>query len=103
VDALLCSAANLHGAATLMTVMTGMGKDGPRGAGALKSRVGFVTVQDESTSAVPSLPPAVFQARLAHVILPLRRLIPEMLARLAALSEKIKPESQYNSMAMVKL
>ena len=57
---------------------------------------------DESTSAVCGMPRAVFQAGLSDVILPLPRLIPEMLARLAALSCKSKPETQYNSMAMVK-
>jgi len=102
VDALFCSAANLYGAATLSIVMTGMGQDGLRGVGALKSRGGFVMVQDEATSAVWGMPRAVYQAGLADVILPLPRLIPEMLARLADLAKKSKPETQPYSMAMEK-
>jgi chemotaxis response regulator CheB len=48
------------------------------------------------------MPRAVYQAGLADVILPLPRLIPEMLARLADLAKKSKPETQPYSMAMEK-
>ena len=102
VDALFCSAANFYSAATLSIVMTGMGQDGLRVAGALKSRGGFVMVQDESTSAVWGMPRAIFQAKLADAVLPLQCLIPEMLNRLAALSKKSKLEIQLTPPAMVK-
>jgi two-component system, chemotaxis family, protein-glutamate methylesterase/glutaminase len=92
VDTLFCSAAQTFGAATLSIVMTGMGQDGLRGAGALKSRGGFVIAQDEATSVVWGMPRAVSQAGIADLVLPLPHIFPEMLARLAALSRKDRKE-----------
>ena len=100
VDVLFSSAAQIFGAATLGIVMTGMGQDGLKGAGALKAKGGAVIVQDEATSAVWGMPRAVFQAGLADQILPLRDIIPEMLTRVA--SQKPWFDGPSDSMTAVK-
>jgi len=102
VDVLFSSAAQAFGAATIGIVMTGMGQDGLKGAGALKAKGAFVIVQDESTSAVWGMPRAVFKAGLADEILPLPDLIPEMLTRVAVASQNPCFDVQFDSMKTVK-
>ena len=65
----------------LAIVMTGMGQDGLRGTRALRSQGAYIIVQDESSSAVWGMPRAVIEAGLADLILPLDRIVPEMLLR----------------------
>jgi two-component system chemotaxis response regulator CheB len=78
-DALFVSAAQVCGAAVLAIVMTGMGRDGVRGAGALKAQGAYVIAQDESSSTVWGMPRAVIEAGLADLVVPLQRIVPEML------------------------
>lgn len=79
VDALFSSLADVYGGATIALIMTGMGQDGLRGAQALKARGAGVIVQDEESSVVWGMPGAVVNAGLADQILPLDRLVPEVL------------------------
>ncbi len=71
VDVTFRSAAEVYGAATLAVVLTGMGKDGRRGAEWVRSTGGRVIVQDEATSVVWGMPGTVALAGLADDIAPL--------------------------------
>jgi two-component system, chemotaxis family, protein-glutamate methylesterase/glutaminase len=71
VDVLFKDAAAIYGAATVTTVLTGMGSDGTEGARVLGAAGGTVVVQDEATSTVWGMPGSIARAGLAHEILPL--------------------------------
>lgn len=71
VDVLFRSAARLYGPGTLAVVLTGMGRDGWSGCGAVRAAGGQVVVQDEDTSVVWGMPRVVSDAGLADAVLPL--------------------------------
>jgi two-component system chemotaxis response regulator CheB len=71
VDVLFRSAAETYGPHALGLVLTGMGRDGLRGAEHLVAAGGTVLAQDEATSVVWGMPRAVHEAGLAHRTLPL--------------------------------
>jgi two-component system chemotaxis response regulator CheB len=77
VDPLFRSAVKIFGAATLATVLTGMGNDGEAGAGAgagagaVAEAGGTVIAQDEATSVVWGMPRAVALAGVCSAVLPL--------------------------------
>ena len=79
-DLTIADAATLYGAASLLVVLTGMGKDGLDGAGAVKAAGGRVLVEAESTCVVYGMPRAVAEAGLADEVLPLDEL-PAAIAR----------------------
>jgi two-component system chemotaxis response regulator CheB len=79
VDALFASAAEVYGGAVLAVILTGMGQDGLRGTGLLKTLGATVLAQDEATSVVWGMPGAVASAGLADRILPLDEVVPEIL------------------------
>ncbi len=83
VDVLLRSFAQVYGAGVLAVVLTGMGADGLNGCRAVRQRGGTVLVQDAATSTVWGMPGAVARAGLAHRVLPLAEIAPEI-ARIAA-------------------
>jgi two-component system chemotaxis response regulator CheB len=76
VDPMLSSIARLKRPGTIAVILSGMGRDGLEGAGALVRAGGSVLVQDEQSSAVWGMPRAVAEAGLAAAILP-----PDKLAR----------------------
>lgn len=80
VDVLFRTAANSP-AAILAVVMTGMGQDGLRGSEHVLEHHGQVIVQDQASSVIWGMPGAVAQAGLAHAVLPLSELAPEILRR----------------------
>ncbi len=80
VDALFVSAAELYGGAVLAVILTGMGQDGLHGAKLLKAQGARVLVQDEASSVVWGMPGAVANAGIADRILPLDKLVPEILS-----------------------
>lgn len=55
-DTLLTSVADSFGGRVVAVVLTGMGKDGAAGAGAVHAAGGTVLVQDEQTADQPALP-----------------------------------------------
>jgi two-component system chemotaxis response regulator CheB len=55
-----------------------MDRDGLRGSGDIRSAGGVVVVQDEATSVVWGMPGHVANAGLAHKILPLKEIGPEI-------------------------
>ena len=79
VDVLFRSAAAVYGSGVLALVLTGMGSDGLAGCRAIRDRGGSVLVQDEATSTVWGMPGAVANAGLAHQVLPLQAIVPEIL------------------------
>jgi two-component system chemotaxis response regulator CheB len=79
VDVLFRSAAAVYGPGVLALVLTGMGSDGLAGCRAIRDRGGSVLVQDEATSTVWGMPGAVANAGLAHHVLPLQAIVPEIL------------------------
>ena len=74
VDVLFRSGAPLFGSRAMAVVLTGMGVDGTKGAGAIKEHGGSVLTQDERTSVVWGMPGSVVRAGLANEILPLDRI-----------------------------
>ena len=79
VDVLFRSVAEVYGGAALGLVLTGMGRDGEQGAGAIRRAGGEIVVQDEATSVVWGMPGAVASAGQADRVLPLQRIGPELL------------------------
>jgi two-component system chemotaxis response regulator CheB len=70
-DVLFRSAAAVLGNGVLAIVLTGMGRDGTAGLGAIKRAGGYALVQDEATSVVWGMPGSAAEAGLADEILPL--------------------------------
>ena len=81
VDPLFRSVAQLYGVHTLGLVLTGMGQDGMRGAGAIRQVHGQVLAQDEVSSVVWGMPGAVVSAGLADRVLPLDLIANELMQR----------------------
>ncbi len=79
VDVLFRSAAAVYGSGVLAVVLTGMGSDGLAGARVVHTQGGSVLAQDQATSAVWGMPAAVANAGLAHRVLPLNAIAPEIL------------------------
>jgi two-component system chemotaxis response regulator CheB len=67
-DVLLRSLADAVGAESAGVVLTGMGRDGAEGLGAIRAAGGLTVAQDEQTSAVYGMPAAA--AESAELILP---------------------------------
>jgi two-component system chemotaxis response regulator CheB len=79
VDALFASAAEVYGGAVIAAILTGMGQDGLRGAEMLRAQGASILAQDEASSVVWGMPGAVVNAGLADAVLPLDRIVPEIL------------------------
>ncbi|MDR3470103.1 MAG: chemotaxis response regulator protein-glutamate methylesterase [Devosia sp.] len=79
VDALFRSVARVYGPAVLAVVLTGMGCDGLAGSRIVRAQGGSVLAQDQASSTVWGMPGAVAQAGLAHKVLPLVAIVPEIL------------------------
>jgi two-component system chemotaxis response regulator CheB len=79
VDVLFRTAVAAYGSRILSVILTGMGSDGLAGSRLIREHHGTVLAQDEATSVVWGMPGAVSQAGLAHRILPLPAIAPEIL------------------------
>ncbi len=79
VDALFASIGEVYGGAVIAAILTGMGQDGLRGAEILRARGASILAQDEASSVVWGMPGAVVNAGLADRVLPLDRVVPEIL------------------------
>jgi two-component system chemotaxis response regulator CheB len=97
VDVLFRSAAAVYGAGVLAVVLTGMGSDGMLGARIIREHGGSVLAQDQDSSTVWGMPGAVTTAGLAHKVLPLKAIAPEILR----LTCRSREESQELREAMV--
>lgn len=76
VDPMFESVGVLFGASALGVILTGMGRDGTKGAAKLVACGGSVLAQDEASSAVWGMPKSVLEEGLAAAVLP-----PAQLAR----------------------
>jgi two-component system chemotaxis response regulator CheB len=85
VDALFSSIGVVFGGAAIAGILTGMGQDGLNGASILKARGAAILAQDEASSVVWGMPGAIVNAGLADRVLPLDRIVPEIV-RLASRS-----------------
>jgi two-component system chemotaxis response regulator CheB len=79
VDVLFRSVARLYSNGVLAIVLTGMGSDGMLGCRVIREQGGGVIAQDQATSTVWGMPGAVSNAGLAHKVLPLDAIAPEIL------------------------
>lgn len=80
-DVLFRSAVVAYGDALLGVVLTGMGRDGLRGCGEIRTAGGHVVVQDPDTAVIGSMPASVADAGLADAVLPLDELVRHLVAR----------------------
>ena len=74
VDVLFRSAVAVYGGGVLGCVLTGMGRDGTKGAERIRAAGGRVVVQDAASSVVWGMPGAVVAAGYANDIVPLDQL-----------------------------
>jgi two-component system chemotaxis response regulator CheB len=79
VDVLFRSVAAAYGSGALAVVLTGMGSDGMLGCRVIRDHGGSVLAQDQASSTVWGMPGAVANAGLAHKVLPLNAIAPEIL------------------------
>jgi two-component system chemotaxis response regulator CheB len=91
VDVLFRSAAKVYGTGVLAVVLTGMGSDGMLGCRVVREHGGSVLVQDEASSTVWGMPGAVAAAGLAHKILPLDAIAPEILRIVSRARSEVHP------------
>ncbi|MFO0827645.1 MAG: chemotaxis-specific protein-glutamate methyltransferase CheB [Phycisphaerales bacterium] len=70
-DVLFRSAAAVFGGAVVAVVLTGMGRDGTAGAGAIRRAGGYVIAQDEATSVVWGMPGSAVEAAVVDEVAPL--------------------------------
>jgi two-component system chemotaxis response regulator CheB len=73
-DVLFRSAAGAFGSAVTAIILTGMGRDGTAGLGAVKRAGGFVFAQDEASSVVWGMPGSAVEAGVTNQVLPLPHL-----------------------------
>jgi two-component system chemotaxis response regulator CheB len=80
VDVMFRAVSSVYGEGVLGVVLTGMGRDGERGAKAIRDAGGEVFAQDEATSVVWGMPGAVTQSGQADRVLPLDRIGPDLIS-----------------------
>jgi two-component system chemotaxis response regulator CheB len=73
-DVAMESAAAYAGPMTIGVVLTGMGNDGTRGAGAIKNAGGWVIAQDEATSVIFGMPSESIKAGVTDQVLPIEQI-----------------------------
>ncbi len=78
VDVTLSSVAQVYGPAAVAVILTGMGRDGARGALELRARGGRVVAEDESTCVVYGMPRSVIEEGGATDVVPLPRIAEEI-------------------------
>jgi len=73
-DPLFASAAQIFGAGVLAVIMTGLGRDGTKGAAQIRRVSGQVWAQDEASSVVWGMPGSVVEAGQAQRVIPLQHI-----------------------------
>ncbi len=74
VDCLFSSLAQVYGQKTIGVLLTGMGKDGTRGLGAIQDQQGYTIGQDESSCVVFGMPKQAIEAGVVQQVMPLREI-----------------------------
>lgn len=83
-DLTIADAAKLFGERLLLVVMTGMGKDGLKGAREVRARGGRIIAEAESSCTVYGMPRAIVEAQLADEVVPLSELADAIAAEVDA-------------------
>jgi two-component system, chemotaxis family, protein-glutamate methylesterase/glutaminase len=83
IDVLFESAADSYGSRVIGVVLTGASADGAQGAARIKSRGGYLVVQDPATARARQMPEAAIAAAPVDQVLP----VPEIAACLAQLCQ----------------
>lgn len=73
-DVLFRSAASVLGSEVVGVILTGMGRDGTAGLGAIQRSGGHVIAQDETSSVVWGMPGSAVEAGVTDEVLPLNRI-----------------------------
>jgi two-component system chemotaxis response regulator CheB len=73
-DPLFTTASQIYGSGVLAVIMTGLGRDGTKGAAVVRKASGQVWAQDEATSTVWGMPGSVVEAGLAQRVVPLQQI-----------------------------
>jgi two-component system chemotaxis response regulator CheB len=104
VDVLFRSAAAVYGAGVVACVLTGMGRDGAKGAERVRAAGGRIIVQDEASSVVWGMPGAVVAAGAANDVVPLRQIADRLQgalgSRRAAGARPVLPASPPRAVAL---
>lgn len=104
VDVLFRSAAAVYGAGVVACVLTGMGRDGAKGAERVRAAGGRIIVQDEASSVVWGMPGAVVAAGVATDVVPLRQIADRLQGavgnRRATTARPVLPASPPRAVAM---
>jgi two-component system chemotaxis response regulator CheB len=79
VDALMLTLAEVYPGRSLGVILTGMGHDGLRGAGAVKESGGRIFAQSEDTCVVYGMPKSVVDEGLADKVVPLEEMAGEII------------------------
>jgi len=82
VDVLFRSVAEVYCGSAVAAVLTGMGQDGTLGAKVLNDAGSYLIAQDQVTSVVWGMPGSIVASGLADCVVPLDRVVPEILKRL---------------------
>jgi two-component system chemotaxis response regulator CheB len=77
-DLLFESVAESIGERAIAVVLTGTGRDGARGAAAIKRKGGIVLVQESASAEFPGMPDAAIATGSADLILPLAQIAPAL-------------------------
>ncbi|CAB5301772.1 chemotaxis response regulator protein-glutamate methylesterase [Burkholderia multivorans] len=83
IDVFFDSVAECWRGDALGVLLTGMGRDGALGLKAMRAKGCYTIAQDEATSAVYGMPKAAAAIGAASAILPLDRIAPQLIARVA--------------------
>jgi two-component system chemotaxis response regulator CheB len=73
-DPLFTSASQIFGAGVLAVIMTGLGRDGTKGAAQIRKMSGQVWAQDEASATVWGMPGSIVEAGLAQRVIPLQHI-----------------------------
>lgn len=71
VDLLFSTAATAAGTGVLAVVMTGMGRDGAKGAQTVRQQGGYVITESEETAVIYGMPRAVYESGASNLQVPL--------------------------------
>jgi two-component system chemotaxis response regulator CheB len=82
-DVLLSSIARVRGRYAVGAILSGMGRDGAVGLGAMHSRGALTIAQDEATSPVYGMPRAAVEAGAVQVVLPIHTIAPAIISAVA--------------------
>jgi two-component system chemotaxis response regulator CheB len=74
VDVTMSSAADVFSPHVIGVILTGMGRDGLKGARKIKEKGGLLIVQDETSSVVWGMPKAIIDEGLADYVLPISKI-----------------------------